>query len=793
MLKQQIHNHGSKKMTREETSLPNMVIGNCRGQIKGFALMGTALKGKRFINAFKVMTLLSTLSVSQWAIAADYTVSSAEEYEQVAKKLAPGDVVSLKDGVWRDFEIIFSGQGTKDQPITLQAQTSGKVILSGLSNLRLAGEHLVVKGLVFKDGYTPTGAVISFRRNKQQYANNSRVTEVVIDNYSNPDKQESDYWVALYGKNNRFDHSYLAGKRNKGVTMAVRLDAQQSQQNNHRIDHNYFGPRPVFGSNGGETLRIGTSHYSLSDSLTLVENNYFERCDGEVEIISVKSGKNTLKNNTFFESRGTLTLRHGNGNIVENNVFFGNGVDHTGGIRVINKDQVVRNNYLEGLTGYRFGSGLTIMNGVPDSPINRYHQVENATVENNTLVNVSHIQLAAGSDEERSAVPINSVMRNNLIYNEKSADVFTAFDDVSGIKFTNNLLNKTVKPLTDTGFVSESLTMKRADNGLMYPKNDLEQYGVSKNLKPTLKTDTGPSWYEKKPLFTEFDSGESQLIDNTEGALFNAVENAKDGDILVLQPGQYDLMKIVNINKTLTIRARKAGSVELTFLRSTLFEINNGGSLKLEGLTISGKNSPDSSGNTAIRTAKWGMYVNYQLIIDTVKVTDLDINHSFHFFNSGKGALAEQVNIVNSQFNNITGDILRLDKEYEDLGIYNAEYVTIKNSQFNDVEGAVAKVYRGGTDESTFGPHVNLTNNQFKNVGNGKRNKQNALAWLHGVQVTNIEGNEFDNTAGILVEHTVGEPKTHIENNEYSNSQKPKIVELFAKYTDSVKAFMAKR
>lgn len=738
------------------------------------------------------LALASAFS-SHILLAKTYLVSDADEYSKVAKSLAAGDVVQLKDGTWNDFEILFSGQGSKNKPITLEAQTSGKVILSGLSNLRLAGEHLVVKGLVFKDGYTPTGAVISFRRNKKEYANNSRVTEVVIDNYSNPDKQESDYWVALYGKNNRFDHSYLAGKRNKGVTMAVRLDSEQSQQNNHSIDHNYFGPRPVFGSNGGETLRIGTSHYSLTDSLTVVENNYFERCDGEVEIISVKSGKNKLRNNTFFESRGTLTLRHGNGNIVENNVFFGNGVDHTGGIRVINKDQIVRNNYLEGLTGYRFGSGLTVMNGVPNSTINRYHQVDNATIENNTLVNVSHVQLAAGSDQERSAVPVNSVMRDNLIYNDKATDVFTAFDDISGIKFSNNLLNKSVEPLTDSGFITKKVTMQRAENGLMYPQNATKKHGISADLKPTVKAQTGPSWYEKKPTFTEFDSGESKVVNSAEGALFSAINDAKDGDILVLQPGEYNLMKIANIDKTLTLRAQKVGSVELSFSRSTLFEINNGGSLKLVGLTISGKNSPDSTGNTAIRTAKWGMYMNYRLMLDTVKVTDLDINHSFHFFDSGKGALAENVSINNSQFSNITGDILRLDKEYEDLGIYNAEYVTVKNSQFRDVKGAVAKVYRGGTDESTFGPHVTLTNNKFKNVGKGQRNKQNALAWLHGVQVTDIEGNEFKDTAGILVEHTVGEPKTNIENNVYDNSQQPKIIELFAKQLDATQTYVVKR
>lgn len=159
----------------------------------------------------------------------------------------------------------------------------------------------MVSGLVFKNGYSPSGSVISFRVNRDDVANHTRVTEVVIEDYSKPDKFESDYWVALYGKHNRFDHSYLAGKRNRGVTVAVRLDSADSTENYHQIDNNYFGYRPELGSNGGETLRIGTSHYSLENSFTRVENNVFDRCNGEVEIISVKSGGNTLHGNTFID------------------------------------------------------------------------------------------------------------------------------------------------------------------------------------------------------------------------------------------------------------------------------------------------------------------------------------------------------------------------------------------------------------------------------------------------------------------------------------------------------------
>ena len=88
------------------------------------------------------------------------------------------------------------------------------------------------------------------------------------------------------------------------------------------------------------------------------------------------------------------------------------------------------------------------------------------------------------------------------------------------------------------------------------------------------------------------------------------------------------------------------------------------------------------------------------------------------------------------------------------------------------------KLYRGGTDESTFGPHLTMKNNTITNTGKGKRNKSNASLFLHGVQVTNIDENAFDQSAGITVEHTVGEPITRIINNQFINTKAPSVVEL---------------
>ncbi|WP_078061800.1 polysaccharide lyase 6 family protein [Catenovulum maritimum] len=731
-----------------------------------------------------LVLVLTSLALIKNSVAAEYLVGSQQEYRQVTKKLKAGDVLVLKNGVWKDFEIVFKGKGTKANPITLTAETKGKVILSGLSNLRIAGEYLIVKGLVFKDGYTPTNEVISFKYNSKELAHNSRVTEVVIDEYSNPDRFESDYWVGMYGQNNRFDHSFLRGKRNKGVTMAVRLNTKESQENRHRIDHNYFGPRPIFGSNGGETLRIGTSHYSLSNSYTLVENNYFDRCDGEVEIISVKSGKNILRNNVFFESQGTLTLRHGNGNLVESNLFIGNGVNHTGGIRVINKDQIIRNNYLSGLTGSRFGSGFTIMNGVPNSKINRYHQVENALIENNTFIDIDNIHLAAGADSERTAAPINSVFKRNLLVNQSKQTPFSIFDDISGIKFSDNLANFNLSKI-NSGFVSKkAIELNKDANGLLVANS--KNYGAQLDFVID-KAKTGPTWYDKSDLAKQFDSGKLVKVSPADSALSKAVSAASSGDIIELESGEYVVSKILMLNKVLTIKAADNANVVVYPERSTLFEIQNFGALKIDGLTISGLKAPDSSGNTLIRTQKWGMFYNYQLTVINSRVIDLDINHSYHFFDAGSRSFADHITIKNSVFKNITGDFLRLNKETDDLGIYNAEYVTLKDNEFDNIGGALLDLYRGGTDESTFGPHAYVKGNKIHNIGHSKRNKINAAIKLHGVQQSYVSGNQFTQSELIKVEHTVGDPVTEIENNQFTATAKPEAVELVFKQASTAK------
>lgn len=757
-------------------------------------MTGVSASALRFAQFASILLLVSA---PYFADSEEFLVGSQEEYVETVKHLTPGDTISLANGEWRDFEIVFTGSGTVDKPITLTAETKGSVFITGRSNLRLAGSHLVVSGLVFRDGFTPTNEVISFRRTKQHYAYDSRVTEIVIDRFNNPERHETDFWVMMYGKRNRFDHSLLIGKQNVGVTMAVRLDSEESQENYHRIDHNYFGPRPVLGSNGGETLRIGTSKYSLINSNTLVERNYFERCNGEIEIISNKSGGNAYVGNFFDSSQGTLTLRHGNGNVVESNVFNGRGHPNTGGIRVINAEQVIRNNYLTNLTGRRFSAALVVMNGVPNSPINRYHQVAHSEIENNTIIDSDYVELAAGSDEERSAVPTDTYFRGNLWINDSNRyrklprAGFVIHDDISGIQFENNVYqgqiadvpNPNRSPSNEDGrSTSESspnLTLKRASNGLLYPVGEnYADIGVNRDFNVVARAETGPNWYDKPQFQSEFFFGQKHIVEPGQDTLTVAVAASKPGDLLLLKSGDYMVTKVLSIVHPLSIVAIASNDdvPNVLFERSTLFELHDGGSLRLESLGIDGRLAPDAYGNSVIRTSRYSMLRNYTVQIDNSQISNLNTNHSFNFLRVSKHTFAKAISIVNSSFSEITGDVVALDREIDDLGIYNGESISIEESQFENIDGAIMKVYRGGSDESTFGPVITIRENSIQQVGKGKRNKSHASVYLHGAQRVFIDQNNFSDSNPIRIEETVGEPVTILNDNRFVDTESPQIL-----------------
>ncbi len=700
-------------------------------------------------------------------------VRNLAEFDRAAANIQPGDKIILANGEWRDVELVLKGKGSEDKPIFLMAQEPGSVIVSGQSNLSFSGEYIEISGLVFKDGYTPTSEVISFRTSKEELANNSRVTNCVIDEFTNPERFDGDTWVAIYGKDNVFDYNTMIGKGNRGVTLAVKMQTEASRENNHVIEHNYFGPREILGSNGGETLRVGTSHYSRTYSNTIVRRNYFDRVNGEHEIVSNKACGNEFRDNVFFECQGTLTMRHGHHTLVENNYFLGNRKPNTGGIRIINEYQTVRKNYMAGLTGHRFRGALVIMNGVPNSPINRYNQVIDSYMDNNIVINSDYIQLCAGSDEERSAIPTGSTFKNNLILGNTNPVPFTIYDDVSGIEFEGNVLNDDSEAPFQEGFEKVPLALSRNENGLLVPSKELiDKIGFGEVALPISKAEVGARFYPKGGTGRTFNSGQTIKVAPGTNTILEALEKSNSGDILELESdGDYLLTKYAFVFHPISIVTPAGEKARIQSEKQSFFKIENGGAMFFKNILFDGAESPDQAGNSVISTSKYSMTKNYALHVEDCEVRDLDKNHSFDFLKSAKHTFADSINIINTEMTNVTGAVITLDMEVEDLGIYNVENVKIINSTFTDIQHEIANVYRGGTDESTFGPIMTLEDVVINNSGKGKRNKIGAVLRFHGVQKLNIDNVRITDSQGIDLFLTNGEPITNLSNITFTNSK----------------------
>lgn len=429
-----------------------------------------------------ILLIVLVTSFHQLIFAKEYKISSAAELSMLQFK--PGDKVILKEGEWKDQQLVFKGTGTERSPIILTSEKPGHIKLTGNSFIKIDGEWLIVDGLFFSDGYSNKEDVIRFSDRSE----NCRLTNSAIVNYNHPDKKVDYKWVSVFGHHNRVDHCWLEGKTHQGTTLVIWLD---STANYDLIDHNYFGQRPDLGVNGGETIRIGTSTWSFFDSHTTVEKNIFDHCNGEIEIISNKSCKNVIRNNLFFESAGTLTLRHGNDADVYGNYFIGNGLPNTGGVRIICENHKVHDNYFQNLTGTGLSAAISIMDGLPNPQLTSHWQVKNAEIYNNLIINCKEsLSIGAGKNAERYLKAENTSFTNNIISTNQQAIHWV--DDSVRLKFQNNTIsNATDADKLPSGFVKQDPQLQKDKDNLYYVK-DRENIPFWKN------EGIGPGWMDKK-------------------------------------------------------------------------------------------------------------------------------------------------------------------------------------------------------------------------------------------------------------------------------------------------------
>jgi poly(beta-D-mannuronate) lyase len=402
------------------------------------------------------------------APAAQVRVDDARELRAGAAAAKPGDHLVMRNGVWSDQKILLRAEGTADKPIVLRAETAGQVILRGESRLNLAGRHLVVEGLWF-DRCTTKEDLIEFRAGSQALATNCTLRHTAITDCHPAGGRSENRWLSLYGISNLVEFCLLQGKTNRGTTLVVWPET--NRPNHHIIRSNHFGPRPRLNVNGGETIRVGDSRTSLFPSRTQVEGNFFDRCNGEVEIVSNKSCDNVYRGNTFQECEGALTFRHGQRCRAEGNFFLGNGRPHTGGVRLVDADHVVVNNYFSGLRGEGARGALTMMNGLVGSPLNGYAQVRGALVAFNTFVDCRQNFLIGRRDGGGTLAPAECVIANNLVRGPSRPLVET---ETAPVNFTweGNWFFGAAVGFSHSGITTRDAQLARDEDGIWRPAAD---------------------------------------------------------------------------------------------------------------------------------------------------------------------------------------------------------------------------------------------------------------------------------------------------------------------------------
>ncbi|RYY96099.1 MAG: hypothetical protein EOO11_14290, partial [Chitinophagaceae bacterium] len=528
------------------------------------------------------------------------------------------------------------------------------------------------------------------------------------------------------------DHNSIAGKLNQGVTLTVILDGERNQQNAHRIDHNYFGSRPNLGSNGGETIRVGTSQTSLTSSRTRIEQNFFEHCDGEVEVVSIKSCENVIRENSFYESSGVLALRHGHRNLVEGNAFIGNGKPNTGGVRVINEGHTIRNNYFEGLTGRRFFAPLAVMNAVPNSLPNRYHQVKDVEISGNVWVDCAPLQFHVGKDNERSLAPENVRLSGNVFYNKNSETVFEALDKLDGFRFSGNKAATRSGKSAQPGFVETRMAK---------PAN------IASNAAQ--RTATGAAWYRPAAEPARKLSGRKIPVHAAQNSIADAVAKAASGDVIELtDTGTYLLNGPVLVNKHLRVQAAPGLRAKPVLRyngsrgRIALFTVADSGILELQGLAFDNDAFDEGASASATIAPAAPMRGHYSVYVSDCSFYNYT-ESSFSPFKAVRNTFADTVVFTNCLFRDLSGDAIYLAAEKDDAGKYSADYVEIRNCAFYKVLGHAVDLYRGGSDESTSGPTIVVDHCVLEDVNNKERG---AGMRLYGVQNISVRNSSFANS-----------------------------------------------
>ena len=353
--------------------------------------------------------------------AATVNVSSLSALQTAINNAAPGDIIILANGVYTaGTDITISKQGTAAAPITIQAQSIGGVEINGSAGINIVSpaKYIIIKGFKF-----------TFNASQATMASGTSFCRWTRNLFQTPGEGEN---LLLNGNDHEVDYNTFQHKNALGRFIAVRGSGSQIAQRLH-IHHNYFFDQQPQTGNGAETVQFGLSGYSLSSSNSIFEYNLFEECEGENELLSVKSSAVTVRYNTIRNCPAQFTLRHGNHCTVYGNYFI-----NTPGIRIFGDDHIIYSNHFENCN-----PAINIGNGdgeVADGDALTVHDRPDRTViVFNTLVNntTNYVQ----SSRTSGLGATNTTYANNIIQGGGSAASIAG--PYTGAVWSNNIVYQT--------------------------------------------------------------------------------------------------------------------------------------------------------------------------------------------------------------------------------------------------------------------------------------------------------------------------------------------------------------
>ncbi len=247
--------------------------------------------------------------------------ATAGNLDSVISGAVAGDIIVLADGTYKK-GFTLKAKGTASKPIVVRAQNFGKVqFLDTL--ISLEGHYAVLACMKLHDTKVNIGI---YKSSNSDPGTGSRVTR----NWLTSDR-DIDNGVMIqvhYSNLARIDHNDIGDEKNNFRRTGVMILNQPGGKS--RVDHNYFHGSPS-GGKEYEAIWLAGSSYSGNFDKTgmLVDHNLFEKWNGDNEVLAVKTSGVTITNNTFKGGKD-LNLRFCEGNLIQNNVIEGRGINSYG-------------------------------------------------------------------------------------------------------------------------------------------------------------------------------------------------------------------------------------------------------------------------------------------------------------------------------------------------------------------------------------------------------------------------------------------------------------------------------